>query len=52
MKAKWRVTPVAGKRRKGSLRKHPAFGMWSDRADVKDAAAYVRRLRRARFEDT
>ena len=27
----------------------PAFGMWCDRADLADVAAYVRRLRAPRF---
>jgi antitoxin (DNA-binding transcriptional repressor) of toxin-antitoxin stability system len=27
---------------------HPAFGMWKDREDMKDPAAWVRKLRSAR----
>lgn len=27
---------------------HPAFGMWSKRKDMRDPAAFVRRLRRGR----
>jgi hypothetical protein len=27
---------------------HPACGMWADRADMKDPAAYVRRIRQGR----
>lgn len=30
--------------------KHPAFGMWADRADMSDPAAYVRKLRKGRFD--
>lgn len=29
--------------------KHQAFGMWADRADMTDVAAYVRKLRKGRF---
>ena len=49
-KEKARLTPVAGQK-KGRLASHPAFGMWKDRADLKDVPAYVRHLRRGRFED-
>lgn len=27
-----------------------AFGMWADRKDMKDVAAYVRKLRKPRFD--
>jgi hypothetical protein len=27
----------------------PAFGMWADREDMKDTAAYVRKIRERRF---
>jgi hypothetical protein len=40
-------THVAKKQR--NLADHPAFGMWSDRQDMEDAAAYVRKLREARY---
>ena len=30
--------------------KHPASGMWADREDMKDVAAYVRGLRRGRHD--
>jgi hypothetical protein len=49
MKSKSRSTPVGGKKREGSLRSHPAFGMWWDRADLKNVSAYVRQLRGGRF---
>ena len=38
-------------RRKPSLeemKKHPAFGMWKDREDMKDPVAWVRKIRRPR----
>lgn len=39
-----------GQRTPGSVREHPAFGMWRDRSDMEDVAGYVRRLREARFD--
>lgn len=30
---------------------HEAFGMWADREDMKDPAAYIREMRRSRFDD-
>jgi antitoxin (DNA-binding transcriptional repressor) of toxin-antitoxin stability system len=48
-KEKARLTPVGGEG-KGSLASHPAFGMWKDRADLKDVHAYVRQARRGRFD--
>ena len=30
---------------------HEAVGMWADREDMKDPAAYVRELRKGRFDD-
>lgn len=33
------------------LMAHPGFGMWKDREDMKDPAAYVRKLRRGRHRD-
>jgi len=32
-----------------SAKDHAAFGMWSDREDMKNVAAYVQRLRKGRF---
>ncbi len=29
---------------------HPAFGLWKDRADMKDVKAFVERLRGGRFD--
>jgi addiction module RelB/DinJ family antitoxin len=33
------------------LTKHPAFGMWADREDMKDPAEWVRSIRRGRYRD-
>ena len=30
------------------VREHPAFGIWKDRADLRDVAGFVRGLRKAR----
>jgi prevent-host-death family protein len=32
-----------------SVRSHAAFGMWAERDDLSDVAAYVRSLRQRRF---
>jgi hypothetical protein len=42
---------LAAAEKKRSPVSHPAFGMWKDRADLKDVTAYVRQLRRGRFDD-
>ena len=34
----------------GSAADHPAFGLWADREQMKDASAYIRELRRGRFD--
>ena len=34
----------------GSVRNHPAFGLWADREDIEDVASHVRRIRRARYD--
>lgn len=34
----------------GNLADNPLVGLWRDHDDVKDVAAYVRSLRRSRFE--
>ena len=39
-----------GKSRRRSVADHPAVGIWKDRADMEDVSAYVRRLRRPRYE--
>ncbi len=40
-----------GNARRVSASELPAFGMWKDREDMRDVNAYVRRLRRGRFDD-
>jgi antitoxin (DNA-binding transcriptional repressor) of toxin-antitoxin stability system len=42
------IYPAPVARRRRSLREHPAFGMWKDRADMRDVGRYVRRLRKGR----
>ena len=44
-----RIEPIEGPRRCRAA-DHPAFGMWADRADMKDPSAYVRELRKGRFD--
>ena len=34
----------------GELTDNPLFGMWQDREDVADVAAYARRLRAPRYD--
>lgn len=34
----------------GELADNPLFGMWQDREDVADVAAYARRLRAPRYD--
>lgn len=34
----------------GSAKHHRAFGLWADRQDMKDVAAYVRQLREGRCD--
>ena len=38
----------AKKRGRQRMADHPAVGMWSDRTDMTDPSAYVRKLREAR----
>ena len=43
------IMPISrGKDRQRGVQEHPAFGMWKDRADLKDVAGFVRGLREAR----
>ncbi len=37
-------------KKKPRMEDQPMFGMWKDREDMKDVAAYVRRLRKGRFD--
>ncbi len=34
-----------------AMMKHPAFGMWKDREDMADVEAYVRSIRKGRYDD-
>lgn len=43
------IVPRKETERSLSIKDSPAFGLWKDRADMKDPAKYVRRLRRGRF---
>lgn len=49
-KARAKLVPVRPEKRtaKARARELPLFGMWKDRADLQDVAAYVRRLRSGR----
>ena len=44
------ICPIGSpsKRTWRKTRDNPAFGMWADRADLRDTPAHVRRLRRGR----
>jgi prevent-host-death family protein len=50
-KEKARILPLARSRGRAKLRTSEAFGLWKDRKDVKDVPAFVRRLRKSRFDD-
>ncbi len=47
------MQPLAAASRGTKLksRRHPACGLWADRADMKDVAAHVRRMRQGRGHD-
>jgi antitoxin (DNA-binding transcriptional repressor) of toxin-antitoxin stability system len=45
-----RIEPLRYSERR-SAADHPAFGMWADRVDMADPAAYVRAIRKGRFDD-
>ena len=47
------MQPVTGTGEEAKMRAkdHPAFGLWADRADLKDVPGHVRKLRRSRFND-
>jgi prevent-host-death family protein len=47
-KAKARIMPLP---EKAGLDSETAFGLWKDRADLRDPSAYVRKLRQGRFGD-
>ena len=44
-----RIEPIGGNPRP-SAAQHDAFGIWADRADMADPAAYVRDMRKGRFD--
>jgi hypothetical protein len=47
-KTKGVIVPASAECRvRGSVLKHRAFGMWRDRADLKDVKSFVARLRKA-----
>lgn len=50
LKARY-VAPRKAKNKRRSLRDEPFIGMWRDREDMKDSAAWVRRLRRSEWSD-
>jgi prevent-host-death family protein len=46
-----RIVPNRPTAKAASIKNSPAFGIWKDRADMRDPSAYVRRLRKGRFGD-
>ena len=50
-KPKARIVPISEKPKSLKMTEHPAFGMWKDREDMKDPAAWVRKLRQGRRFD-
>lgn len=48
-KKKARLVPLSEDRKPAKASAHPACGIWADRDDVADPAAYVRKIRRPRF---
>jgi len=44
-----RIEPIQDDKRAGAS-KHEAFGMWADRLEMSDPSAYVRDLRKGRFD--
>ncbi len=44
-----RIEPIE-QAEKCAAAEHPAFGMWSDHPDMTDPSAYVRALRKGRFD--
>ena len=44
------LSPVRpGKLKVADLKKHPFFGMWKDREDMKDPTAYINKMRQPRY---
>jgi prevent-host-death family protein len=51
-KEKAKLVPIAPKsKKKVDLTSLPFFGMWKDREDMADPSAYVRKIRKPRFDD-
>ena len=50
-KPKARIVPISEKQEMHDITKHPAFGMWKDREDMKNPSAWVRKLRLGRRFD-
>jgi antitoxin (DNA-binding transcriptional repressor) of toxin-antitoxin stability system len=50
-KKKARLVPVSKDRKPSKASAHPACGIWADRDEMADPAAYVRKIRRPRFAD-
>ncbi len=48
-KAVARIEPI-GKAQRPSMKDQEAFGMWAERSDMADPVAYVRALRKGRFD--
>ena len=45
-----RIEPIVTSKRI-SAAEHEAFGMWADRDDMANPSAYVREMRKGRFDD-
>lgn len=45
-----RIEPI-GNSKRPSAAEHAAFGMWADRDDMANPSAYVREMRKGRFDD-
>lgn len=45
------IVPKKGAKSASCIRDLPAFGIWKDRADMKNPSEYVRRIRKGRFGD-
>lgn len=47
-KEKAKIVPIGSEKPRMKVEDHPACGMWADREDMKDPAAWVRKLRSKR----
>jgi prevent-host-death family protein len=50
-KEKAELVPIATRKKPAKASDHPACGIWADRQDMADPAAYVRKIRQPRFVD-